>query len=166
MSWLKNNLTVVGLLVLGIALLVGVVVWASKSEQKPQEQSPQPIGGQTDAHGCLTAAGYSWSVAREECTRSWEEPVMAEAELAVTALLAEKYSKEQDSLSVKVTKIDGTHVAGSIGFEPGEPGGQFLAFKQDGVWQVVYDGNGSVNCSELKDKYGFSALVLSPQFCE
>ena len=32
-----------------------------------------PIGGSRDAHGCLTAAGYSWNTSKQQCTRPWED---------------------------------------------------------------------------------------------
>ncbi|MCJ7827948.1 hypothetical protein MUP65_02270 [Patescibacteria group bacterium] len=32
------------------------------------------IGGETDEHGCLMAAGYSWCEPKEKCLRTWEEP--------------------------------------------------------------------------------------------
>lgn len=48
-----------------ILILVGAYVWYIN-------RAPQPIGGQTDAHGCLVGAGYSWCEARQECERSWE----------------------------------------------------------------------------------------------
>jgi hypothetical protein len=32
----------------------------------------KPIGGQKDEHGCLTAAGYSWSEDATACIREWE----------------------------------------------------------------------------------------------
>jgi len=32
-----------------------------------------PIGGQTDEHGCMIAAGYSWCELKEKCVRTWEE---------------------------------------------------------------------------------------------
>lgn len=34
----------------------------------------EPIGGETDEHGCLPAAGYTWCEAKEKCLREWEEP--------------------------------------------------------------------------------------------
>ncbi len=34
----------------------------------------KPIGGETDSHGCLIAAGYSWCEPKEKCLRIWEEP--------------------------------------------------------------------------------------------
>lgn len=31
------------------------------------------IGGDTDAHGCIGAAGYEWCEVKQKCIRSWEE---------------------------------------------------------------------------------------------
>ncbi len=31
-----------------------------------------PVGGQKDEHGCLTAAGYTWSQVKNECIRIFE----------------------------------------------------------------------------------------------
>ena len=40
----------------------------------PGEQaSDQLIGGDTDEHGCLIAAGYSWCETKQKCLRTWEE---------------------------------------------------------------------------------------------
>ncbi len=33
-----------------------------------------PIGGETDEHGCLVSAGYTWCEAKQKCLRTWEEP--------------------------------------------------------------------------------------------
>ncbi len=35
------------------------------------------VGGQTDGHGCLVAAGYSWCEALGKCIRQWEEDCTA-----------------------------------------------------------------------------------------
>lgn len=43
-----------------------------------QDSNGEPIiGGDTDEHGCLIAAGYSWCEAKEECLRQWEDPCEA-----------------------------------------------------------------------------------------
>ncbi|MBN2042688.1 MAG: DUF333 domain-containing protein [Candidatus Aenigmarchaeota archaeon] len=44
----------------------------------------QPIGGDTDEHGCLIAAGYSWCQNKEKCLRVWEEPCVTSFEECVT----------------------------------------------------------------------------------
>lgn len=33
----------------------------------------QSVGGQQDAHGCLTGAGYTWCESLGKCVRPWEE---------------------------------------------------------------------------------------------
>lgn len=38
-------------------------------------QVPQLIGGNKDEHGCLTAAGYTWSELRRDCIRIFEDGV-------------------------------------------------------------------------------------------
>ena len=40
--------------------------------------APQLIGGVKDGHGCLKAAGYTWSELRRDCIRIFEEGVRAE----------------------------------------------------------------------------------------
>lgn len=39
-----------------------------------KNRSSKLIGGDTDSHGCLIAAGYSWCEAKQKCLRTWEEP--------------------------------------------------------------------------------------------
>lgn len=33
----------------------------------------QPIGGETDEHGCMLMAGYRWCESKQKCLRTWEE---------------------------------------------------------------------------------------------
>lgn len=82
--------------------------------------------------------------------------------------LGKKYQKAVSEVSVKIIRRDETHVAGSVVFGQGGQGegGLFLAVKSGDSWQLVYDGNGSVNCQELKGRYGFSDDMLRPQFCD
>ncbi|MFH1685066.1 MAG: hypothetical protein ABH983_02055 [Candidatus Micrarchaeota archaeon] len=32
------------------------------------------VGGDSDEHGCIGSAGYSWCEEKQKCLRSWEEP--------------------------------------------------------------------------------------------
>ncbi len=132
------------------------------------EGDSRAVGKDKDEHGCIGSAGYSWNAEREQCVRPWELPQMIEAENAVRSEWAKKYNKPQEGVTVKVTKLEGTYVAGSLSFSSkgDAPGGLFLAYKDQGIWRMVYDGNGSVDCETLKSKYGFPDLVLFPQFCD
>lgn len=52
-------------------IVIGLVIFsACKSSQ-----TPQSIGGDKDRHGCLTAAGYTWSELRRDCIRVFEDGV-------------------------------------------------------------------------------------------
>lgn len=53
------------LLLASVLLLVGNMAMA-------QEKA---IGGDKDAHGCLTAGGYTWSIVEKKCIRVFELPV-------------------------------------------------------------------------------------------
>lgn len=55
------------LIAAGILVVGGAGYWYYKS------QTPQLIGGQKDAHGCLGPAGYSWCEVKQKCLRVWEE---------------------------------------------------------------------------------------------
>ncbi len=40
--------------------------------------TPSTIGGDKDAHGCLTAAGYSWNATDSMCLREWTKTYCTE----------------------------------------------------------------------------------------
>jgi hypothetical protein len=61
-------------LTIGIVLLIVVTVTVTagfflSTKDQPDENL---IGGQTDEHGCLVAAGYSWNKEVKACIREWE----------------------------------------------------------------------------------------------
>ena len=60
-------------LTIGIVLLVILTIATAgfflSIHGQPNENL---IGGQTDQHGCLVAAGYSWNKSVEACIREWE----------------------------------------------------------------------------------------------
>lgn len=55
----------------------------NKRSTPPPEEAPVPetvdVGGETDEHGCIAAAGYTWSRLRKECIRVWENAVALES---------------------------------------------------------------------------------------
>jgi len=59
---------------IGIVLLIViiVIVTAGFFLSKNDQHNENLIGGQTDEHGCLVAAGYSWNENVKACIREWE----------------------------------------------------------------------------------------------
>jgi len=78
---MKKTILVIFILVC-LGLIIGLGIKLSLNCIKPftfgekckaVENDAQIIGGQTDEHGCLSAAGYSWCPSTEKCQKMWEE---------------------------------------------------------------------------------------------
>jgi hypothetical protein len=48
------------------------------------------VGGDSDEHGCIGSAGYSWCEAKQKCLRQWEEPCEGKLNLTEAREIAEK----------------------------------------------------------------------------
>jgi len=55
----------------------------------------QPIGGETDEHGCMLMAGYTWCELKQQCLREWEEPCEGEP-APVPSIVPEPLSCAED----------------------------------------------------------------------
>lgn len=66
-----------------------------------------------------------------------------------------------DNYTVKVENISGAYAQGIFYPTDGSPGGgAFLAVQGETGWQIVWDGNGAVNCDEI-ELYDFPINMLS-----
>lgn len=144
-----------------------ITVTPTVMEELPVEQL---VGNDEDEHGCKASAGYSWCEIKQKCLRLWEEKCEAEkveetVKDAVTKLLIDKYNWDEDKVSVQVNKEVGDFATGSVGFGSEIGGGGWLVKKIDGKWQLVWDGNGSVDCQKLRTVYNFPDEILKPGFC-
>jgi hypothetical protein len=84
-----------------------------------EESTQQLIGGQTDAGGCLTGAGYRWCDALNKCVRVWEEScadLVMETMTDMEKVIAIKFSEPKDAEFVwkinKNDKIKDTNIKG------------------------------------------------------
>jgi len=76
---------IVVVVVLACVLATGIFIFKHgllpKSEPKPGPENP--IFGDTDEHGCQTAAGYSWCEVKQECLVIWEENCIVSEEVKI-----------------------------------------------------------------------------------
>lgn len=90
-----------------------------KTENAQQTETEKPIGGETDKHGCLTAAGETWSELQQKCLRLFDQakrlnPINVtgnEAVISSFILFNEDKTKAEiflpnDSENVILNKID------------------------------------------------------------
>jgi hypothetical protein len=126
------------------------------------------VGADRDEHGCIGSAGYSWCEPKNKCLRVWEEACYESVSQEIQHILAKKYNRPADEVNITVSKQDGKYASGSVLFGEGGlgEGGVFLARKVGNMWEVVFDGNGSVDCTLLRKDYGFPDSILKPNFCD
>ena len=82
----------------------------------------------------------------------------------IKSALIKKDNLSADAI-INITKENADYAKGNISFPNENGGGMFLAAKVNGVWTIVYSGNGSVDCISLKKNYSFPADFIS-NFCD
>jgi len=76
----KKILIFIGILIFAFLIYTfvfkGLIVAPDKNSDVVPASSPQEnmVGNDTDEHGCIGSAGYSWCEAKSKCLRLWEEP--------------------------------------------------------------------------------------------
>lgn len=134
-------------------LLIAASLFAActGSQPKPETPSEPLVGGDRDAHGCIPSAGYTWCEPKQKCLRMWEEPCFASAFEAIVWELAQRHGNAQEQISLTIAEQTETHARASVRFGPeGTPGGLVLAAQKNGIWRIVFEGNGSVDCAALR----------------
>lgn len=86
----------------------------------------------------------------------------------ITKLFAEKYNKKIEDVNLTINKQVEDYLSGGVKFgaDQNAEGGIFLAMKVNDVWQLVYDGNGSIDCQKMRGEYKFPDEILKPNFCD
>jgi len=77
-------------------------------------------------------------------------PTVNEADVlkyVIKKYIALKHRSDENSLTLSISKIEGNFAQGGVSDEGG--GGMWFAAKEDGVWKLVWDGNGTIDCSIL-----------------
>ena len=168
---MKKIIVIAILLVL--LIVTGYLLSKNKSKTIDQNPTPKPtitqtVGADQDAHGCIGSAGYTWCEPKNKCLRVWEEACFANVSQEVQSLLAKKYNKSPDEVKITISKQDGNYVSGSVLFGTSGPGeeGVFLARNVGNIWEVVFDGNGSIDCNKMRQEFGFPDTILKPNFCD
>jgi hypothetical protein len=83
-------------------------------------------------------------------------PALSDSE-QIKAALVEKNQWNSEDVAVDITKNDGTYAKGLVSstITPHVGGGLVFAAKVNENWQIVWDGNGMILCSDLTDYPNF-----------
>jgi len=66
---------------------------------------------------------------------------------AIKNALIDEHGSDASTLTITVSKIEGDYATGDASAQGG--GGIWFAANINGVWKLVWDGNGSIQCSSL-----------------
>ncbi len=64
----KKPYIIIAVLIFAFVAVILIMVYQGRDTDAPEN-----IGGDTDSHGCLVAAGYNWCPSTQKCQRMWEE---------------------------------------------------------------------------------------------
>jgi putative hemolysin len=176
---MKNNLFIMFVFIFLVFFISGcaIVDKTNKASVSNQVNNKQNIvGNDRDEHGCIGSAGYSWCDEKQKCLRIWEEPCDSNKIVDATTtvnkssstveilkkLFADKYNKKISDINITISKEKANHIRGGVKLSKDEQaeGGNFLAAKVNNDWQIVFEGNGGINCN-LKEKYGFPEDMMT-----
>jgi hypothetical protein len=82
----------------------------------------------------------------------------ADLAIFIKAALILKHGSNAESLNVTVSKIEGNYASGGASGQGG--GGMWFAAKVGGVWKLVWDGNGQINCTDIAPYPGFPNSMI------
>lgn len=90
-------------------------------------------------------------------------PIPTVDETAVLKYVIKKYialknNSDENALTITVSKIEGNYAQGGASDEGG--GGMWFAAKENGVWKLVWDGNGVIECSIFTLYPNFSTSMI------
>jgi len=91
--------------IISIGFLTGCNLSLTFDKDKPDT----PIGGETDEHGCMLMAGYTWCEAKQKCLREWEEvcdpnaPIDTLSELIIRI---KAYNNEESGISFLTSEAE------------------------------------------------------------
>ena len=80
-----------------------------------------------------------------------QEPTEAQ----IIKALSEKNSWDESNIEVGISRVEGNFAKGSVNPKDEMGGGLWFAAKVNGIWKIVYDGNGIITCSQLADYQNF-----------
>lgn len=76
----------------------------------------------------------------------------------IKTALVKKHGSSMEAMNVTVSEIDGEYAKGGASGEGG--GGMWFAARQNGIWTLVWDGNGIITCDDVSPFPEFPATMI------
>lgn len=89
-------------------------------------------------------------------------PTVDETSIIISAIkqaLVAKHGPDASNLTITVSKIIGDYSSGGASEQGG--GGMWFAAKVNGLWKLVWDGNGTIDCQDLANYPNYPVSLIS-----
>lgn len=123
----------------------------------------QKDSGDVCATDTTKTATYSATATTKPTEAVVEETAIPDGisdEEALKESIYREYGTSADTMSVTISKIEGSYATGSVGGTGSDVGGgYFVAAEVGGEWLIIADGNGVIECAVL-DEYSVPASII------
>ncbi len=143
-----------------VLAVIGVIAFGAyylgKQSTQKQEEHGQPITSQKTEISTIPIQNT-----QIVAVTSVSSPTTDETDALKTAIkeaLVSKHGSSAESLTISVSKIQNGYASGGASGSGG--GGMWFAAKEGGVWKLVWDGNGSILCSDLASYPNFPSSMI------
>ena len=137
--------TLFGKLILVFAVIGGIAFasyyWGSQNKLKDETQS-LPFRVETEVSATAIP-----NIAEINLTSIPSTDEASLLKVIIKESLVTKHGSNADFLNVSISQIQGNFASGGATDQGG--GGMWFAAKANGAWKLVWDGNGSILCSDL-----------------
>lgn len=145
-----------GKLILALAVIGSIAFaayyWGGQSKLKNETQ-PLPSTAETGLSATMIP-----NITEISLTSTPSTDEASQLKVIIKESLAAKQGSPADSLNITVSQIQGNYASGGATDQGG--GGMWFAVKVNGVWKLVWDGNGSILCSDLTAYPNFPASLI------
>jgi hypothetical protein len=111
--------------------------------------------------GLVLASGLLLSACGDDDDSAADAPTNDEVLLAVAEALVAKNGWDPDDVEISLDRIeDGQYATGGVRDVPAGGGGLWFAALVNGDWQIVWDGNGIIDCPSIEPYPGFPTSMI------
>lgn len=162
----QNVSVTVMVLILILVLLAGAVWYGSQHDmfgfvptQNEAAKDEKPVEEEKKVEEVVESTEPTESTESSPSSPNVTLDVNNEISDDIKSALAEKFSKDESVIDVKVNEVLNDYAKGTVNFTDEHSGGIFLAIKTDNTWKLIFDGNGIVECITLNE-YEYPAELM------
>lgn len=156
----KNNLLLIIATVFITLGLLGLGAFGFWFVQKNMMKIPQPSPSAPPSPSVLSSPSvFNPEITPLPTPTPTPSPQLKTDLELIKEAFAKKYNKPLNEVNVSISEHQDPYAKGGVGFTGEMGGAMWLAYKQDGDWVIVWDGNGTIPCDKI-EPYNFPVSMV------